>query len=294
MKRIVVIGSINVDNVIYTHNPARPGMTVYGDHFLSNIGGKGANQSCAIKFLGGDVTFYGAVGNDDNGKRVQNFLKEAGLAANLKFSDKLSTGAASITIDSNTGENSIIVVPGANYDIHKEDIDKIDFQKYDIILLQLENNIDAVTYVIKKAKQNGLIVILNPAPFHEVPKEIYDDIDLFIPNEHELEQFTPEIKGSIKDRCHYLLNEGVKHIIVTLGSKGSFYIDNEKSFYVASHKVDAVDTTGAGDSFCGALVTALAEGIEIKEAMEFASKVSSITVTRKGAIASLPKRDEIK
>lgn len=294
MKRIIVIGSINIDNVIYTHNPAKPGMTVYGDHFLSNTGGKGANQSCAIKFLGGDVTFYGAVGNDDNGKRVQNFLKEAGLAANLKFSDEFSTGVASITIDANTGENSIIVVPGANYDIHKEDIDKIDFKNYDILLLQLENNMDAVTYAIKKAKQNGLTVVLNPAPFHEIPKDIYNDIDLFIPNEHELKQFTPNIDGDVEARCRSLLDKGVKHIIVTLGFKGSFYIDNEKSFYVASHKVNAVDTTGAGDSFCGALVTALAESKDIKEAMEFASKASSITVTRKGAIASLPKRDEIK
>lgn len=292
MKRIIVIGSINVDNVVYTHNPARPGMTVYGDAFLSNIGGKGANQSCAIKFLGGDVTFYGAVGDDDNGKNVQKFLKEAGLTANLKISN-ISTGVASITIDSHSAENSIIVVPGANYDIKISDIDKINFSEFDILLLQLENNMDAVTYAIKKAKENGLLVVLNPAPFHEVPKEIFDDIDLFIPNEHELEQFTPDINGDVETRCKQLLKQGIKHIIVTLGSKGSFYIDNNESFFVSAHKVKAVDTTGAGDSFCGALVTALSEDKTIKEAMEFASKVSSIAVTRKGAIASLPKRNEV-
>lgn len=292
MKRIIVIGSINVDNVVYTHNPARPGMTVYGDAFLSNIGGKGANQSCAIKFLGGDVTFYGAVGDDDNGKNVQKFLKEAGLTANLKISN-ISTGVASITIDSHSAENSIIVVPGANYDIKISDIDEINFSEFDILLLQLENNMDAVTYAIKKAKEKGLLVVLNPAPFHEVPREIFDDIDLFIPNEHELEQFTPNINGDVETRCNQLLKQGIKHIIVTLGSKGSFYIDNNESFFVSAHKVKAVDTTGAGDSFCGALVTALSEDKTIKEAMEFASKVSSIAVTRKGAIASLPKRNEV-
>lgn len=292
MKRIIVIGSINVDNVVYTHNPARPGMTVYGDAFLSNIGGKGANQSCAIKFLGGDVTFYGAVGDDDNGKNVQKFLKEVGLTANLKISN-ISTGVASITIDSHSAENSIIVVPGANYDIKISDIDKINFSEFDILLLQLENNMDAVTYAIKKAKEKGLLVVLNPAPFHKVPREIFDDIDLFIPNEHELEQFTPNINGDVETRCKQLLKQGIKHIIVTLGSKGSFYIDNNELFFVSAHKVKAVDTTGAGDSFCGALVTALSEGKTIKEAMEFASKVSSIAVTRKGAIASLPKRNEV-
>ena len=292
MKKIIVIGSINIDNVTYSSIPAKPGMTVYGDAFLSNIGGKGANQSCAIKFLGGDVVFYGAVGNDDNGKRVQNFLKQAGLTANLKISH-LSTGVASITIDTNTGENSIIVVPGANNDISKEDIDSIDFQNADILLLQLENNMDAVLYAMKKAKEKGLVVVLNPAPYHELPIDAFQYIDYFIPNEHELEQFTTDINGEVIERAHYLISKGVKKIIVTLGDKGSLYVDEDKALQIEPHIVKAIDTTGAGDSYCGAFVTALSEGKDEIEAMKFASKVSSITVTRKGAISSLPKRNEL-
>ena len=125
MKKIIVIGSINVDNVMYTSNMPVPGMTVYGDSFLSNVGGKGANQACAIHFLNNEVDFYGAIGKDNNGKMVQNFLKEAGLTANLKVCDKVCTGVASILIDKKNAENQIVCVPGANVEITKEDIDKI-------------------------------------------------------------------------------------------------------------------------------------------------------------------------
>ena len=293
MKKILVIGSISIDNVTYTNVLPQPGMTVYGESFLSNIGGKGANQACAIHFLNGDVEFYGAVGNDNNGEIVQKFLKEVGLTANLKIS-RCPTGVATIIIDNKTAENRIVIVPGSNMDLTKEDIDKINFSKYDYLLLQLENSIDSIVYAMKKAKENGLTVILNPAPYHEVPKEAFDYIDYFIPNEHELEQFTPEIKADYELKAKHLIKQGIKRVIVTLGENGSLYVDEKQSFKVAPYKVNAIDTTGAGDSYCGAFLTALAEGKELKDAMDFASKVSSLTVTKKGAIASLPKRSEIK
>lgn len=293
MKRVLVIGSISIDNVTYTSVLPEPGTTVYGESFLSNIGGKGANQACAIHFLNGDVEFYGAVGNDDNGKRVQNFLKSVGLRANLKIS-KQNTGVASITIETQNAENRIVIVPGSNMDITREDVDQIDFSKFDFLLLQLENPVDTICYAMKKAKEHGLTVVLNPAPYHEVPSSAFKDIDFFIPNEHELEYFTPNVKGDFEDRAKYLIQQGIKRVIVTLGEKGSLYVDKEKSFTVAPHKVNAIDTTGAGDSYCGAFLTALSEGKSVKEAMEFASKVSSIAVTKKGAIASLPHRSEIK
>lgn len=293
MKRVLVIGSISIDNVIYTSVLPEPGTTVYGESFLSNIGGKGANQACAIHFLNGDVEFYGAVGNDDNGKRVQNFLKSVGLRANLKIS-KQNTGVASITIETQNAENRIVIVPGSNMDITREDVDQIDFSKFDFLLLQLENPVDTICYAMKKAKERGLTVVLNPAPYHEVPSSAFKDIDFFIPNEHELEYFTPNVKGGFEDRAKYLIQQGIKRVIVTLGEKGSLYVDKNESFTVAPHKVNAIDTTGAGDSYCGAFVTALSEGKSVREAMEFASKVSSIAVTKKGAIASLPHRSEIK
>lgn len=293
MKRVLVIGSISIDNVTYTSVLPEPGTTVYGESFLSNIGGKGANQACAIHFLNGDVEFYGAVGNDDNGKRVQNFLKSVGLRANLKIS-KQNTGVASITIETQNAENRIVIVPGSNMDITREDVDEINFSKFDFLLLQLENPVDTICYAMKKAKEHGLTVVLNPAPYHEVPSSAFKDIDFFIPNEHELEYFTPNVKGGFEDRAKYLIQQGIKRVIVTLGEKGSLYVDKNESFTVAPHKVNAIDTTGAGDSYCGAFLTALSEGKSVKEAMEFASKVSSIAVTKKGAIASLPHRSEIK
>lgn len=292
MKKILVIGSISIDNVTYTSVLPEPGTTVYGESFLSNIGGKGANQACAIHFLNGDVEFYGAIGKDENGERVKKFLKSQGLQANLKISEQ-NTGVASITIETQNAENRIVIVPGSNMDINKEDIDKIDFSKFDYLLLQLENPVDTIVYAMKKAKTHGLTVILNPAPYHEVPYIAFPYIDFFIPNEHELEYFTPSVNGSFKTRAEHLIKQGIKRIIVTLGEKGSLYVDKETSFEVPPYKVKAVDTTGAGDSYCGAFVTALAEGLEVKDAMRFASKVSSIAVTRKGAIASLPHRDEL-
>ena len=292
MKKIIVIGSVSIDNVTYTNTLPVPGMTVYGESFLSNIGGKGANQACAIKFLGGDVEFYGSIGDDDNGKTVQNFLKSVDLRAFLKISDQ-STGIANIIIESKTAENRIVIVPGANMDLNKEDIDKVDFQGKDFLLLQLENKVDAVVYAMKKAKEAGLTVILNPAPYHEIPVEAYSLIDFFIPNEHELEQFTSDVEGNYASRAKHLVAQGIKRVIVTLGEKGSLYVDKSTIFYVDPHKVNAIDTTGAGDSFCGAFVTALSEDKTIKEAMKFASKASSITVTRKGAIKSLPTREEL-
>lgn len=293
MKKILVIGSIAIDNVVYANTFAKPGQTVYGDVFLSNIGGKGANQAAASHFLGGDVEFYGAIGDDDNGKRVKAFLDTIGVNNHLKISQK-NTGIASITINTQSAENSIIIVAGANMDIWPEDIDKIDFSKYSYLLLQLENPVDTVIYAMKKAKEAGLTVILNPAPYHSLPNEAFPLIDFFIPNEHELEDFIKEQPGSLEDKCTYLLKQGVKRIIVTLGENGSYYCDEKQSFYKHALRVNAIDTTGAGDSYCGAFVTALSNDKSISEAMDFATKASSLTVTKKGAIASLPHLEDLK
>ncbi len=293
MKKIIVIGSISIDNVVYTKNLPQPGMTVYGESFISNVGGKGANQACAVSFLGGDVIFYGAVGDDENGKYAANFIKNAGITAFLKKS-KQQTGIASITIDLASAENRIVIVQGANLDITKADIEEINFKERDILLLQLENDIESTVYAMKKAKENGLLVVLNPAPYHELDESVFPYIDFFIPNEHELEQFTPNIQGDYLTKAKYLVSKGIKHVIVTLGEKGSLYVDEDSHIDIEPYKVTAVDTTAAGDSYCGAFVTALAQNKTVIEAMKFASKASSITVTRKGAISSLPKLEDLK
>lgn len=259
-----------------------------------NIGGKGANQACAAHFLGADVTFIGAVGKDDNGIKVEKFFNSIGLHYHLVKSE-LSTGVSLIIIDEITAENRILCVPGANHDIHKQDIDEIEnhMQKGDILLIQLETNVDTVIYAMKKAKEKDLIVILNPAPYHEIPDNCYQDIDYFIPNEHELDSFVPT-ESNEKNKAKKIIEKGVKNVIVTLGEKGSLFVNKDNVIQIQPRKVNAVDTTAAGDSFCGAFATALSQGKQVIDALHFASLCSSITVTRKGAISSLPRKEELK
>ena len=295
MKKTIVIGSISIDNVVYTKELPGPGTTVFGEAFLSNIGGKGANQACAAKFLGTDVFFYGSIGKDDNGKRIKTFFTEQGLSFKLKESDK-STGIASITLDMTTGENRIVIVPGSNMDINKQDILSLEeeISQRDIFLTQLENPVETVLEALKLAKKHNLITVLNPAPYHKVPDEIYQYIDYFVPNEHEIDGYVKNTNESFEDKAKEVLKKGCKNVIITLGENGSLLVNEKEVVKIDPIKVNAVDTTSAGDSYLGALVTALAENKNIVEAMQFATRCSAITVTRKGAIISLPKREEIR
>lgn len=285
MKKIIVVGSISVDNTVYTSELSKPGITTIADSYISNVGGKGANQACAAAFLGADVHFIGAVGKDDNGNRVKSFLKENELSYSIKDSD-LPTGVAFITINKVNAENSIYIVPGANNDILPSDIDEKLFNEDDIFLTQFEYDIKSVEYAIKKAKEKGMYVIVNPAPAKEISHDVYQHIDILVPNEHELEMLSG--KKDLLEGIKVLHNRGAKNIIVTLGEKGSFFYNEKEQFKVEPFKVDAVDTTAAGDSYLGALATKLSQGFPIKEAMEFASKCSSLTVSKPGAIISLP------
>lgn len=291
-KKILVIGSISIDNTIFTKQLPSAGTTTVADSYFQNIGGKGANQACASLFLGGDVSFIGAIGKDHNGDMVEKFLKEQGLHARLKRSEK-PTGIAFIILEEETAENRILIIQGANTDLTKEDIDKnIDlFSEGDILLTQFENDMETVSYVIKKAYEKHMLVVVNPAPIKELKEEYYQYIDYLVPNEHELEALSH--KTDILLAAKELLARGAKNVIVTLGEKGSVLINKDEYIKVEPHKVDAVDTTAAGDSYLGALVTKLSEGKSIKDAMEFASLCSSKTVTKKGAIVSLPHLNEL-
>lgn len=286
-KKILVIGSISIDNTIFTKQLPSAGTTTVADSYFQNIGGKGANQACGALFLGGDVSFIGAIGKDHNGDLVESFLKEQGLNARLKRSDK-PTGIAFIILEEETAENRILIVQGANTDLTIEDIDKnLDlFTEGDILLTQFENDMSTVSHVIKKAHEKHMLVVVNPAPIKVLKEEYYQYIDYLVPNEHELEALSK--KTDILLGAKELLSRGAKNVIVTLGEKGSVLINKDEYIKVEPHKVNAIDTTAAGDSYLGALVTKLSEGKDIKEAMEFASLCSSKTVTKKGAIVSLP------
>lgn len=295
MSKILVIGSVSIDNVTYTKVLPEPGTTVFGESFFSNVGGKGANQACAASFLGGDVTFFGSIGKDQNGDNISSFLKSLGIKGILKRSSE-QTGVASITLDTFTKENRIIIVPGANTDMTKDDVEFILNKEKDakFLLIQLENPVDTVCFALKKAKELGLTTILNPAPYHELPDDIFPFIDYFVPNEHELAGFTGIQNEDYHEMARLLLKKGLKNLIVTLGKNGSLFINGQTQIKIAPIKVDAVDTTAAGDTFLGAFVTALSQEKSIKKAMEFANRCSAITVTRKGAILSLPKLEDIK
>ena len=293
-KKIFVMGSITIDHTVFTKVMPLPGVTGKADSFIKNVGGKGANQAVASFYLGGDVFFVGSIGQDDEGRYISSFLDQIGLKHVLKSSNK-GTGTAFITINELNGENQILIVQGANMDINNNDIDALEekISECDIFLTQLETPIETVIHSLKLAKKHGLLTILNPAPYGELSKDVYQYIDYFVPNEHELDQYISQ-NMSYEDKARTMLNKGVKNVIVTLGEKGSLLVNKEKVVHVEPFKVKAVDTTAAGDSYLGALVTALSQGKDIVEAMNFASKCSSITVTRPGAINSLPKLDEVK
>lgn len=294
MKKILVVGSVSIDMVTSTYVLPKPGQTVIGNNFLTNIGGKGANQAFAAYYLGADVTFWGSVGNDKNADMVTEFFSKEGIKAVLQRKE-CSTGVATIIVNDNDSQNQIIIVPGANHSMTTEDVDRNLYllENSDIIILQLENDLDTTWYIIEKAYELGKTIILNPAPAAEIPEDIIEKVDYLIPNETELEILTKDCPGDYVTKARYLNDIGARNVIITLGKKGSKLVTKEQVMDVPPFKVKAVDTTAAGDAYVGAFAFGLSEGWTMKEALGFASQVSSIAVTRKGAIMSLPHADEM-
>lgn len=298
MKEILVIGSSNTDMVIKTEKLPSPGETILGGTFLLNPGGKGANQAVAATRLGGKVTFVGKRGNDLFGNQTVGLLMREGIDTKFFIKDiELPSGVALITVDSN-GENMIVVAPGANANLQPEDLPEEIFNssRYAILLIQLEIPITTVEYAIKKAKEKGIKAILNPAPAQPLSDEILKNVWALTPNEIEAEALTGVSISDTKTcsrAAAVLRNKGVRNVIVTLGEGGAFVTSDSFSGLIPGIKVDAVDTTAAGDVFNGALAVALAEGKELPEAVKFANKAASISVTRLGAQASAPFRHEL-
>lgn len=298
MKEILVIGSSNTDMVIKTEKLPSPGETILGGTFLLNPGGKGANQAVAATRLGGKVTFVGKRGNDLFGNQTVGLLMREGIDTEFFIKDpELPSGVALITVDSN-GENMIVVAPGANANLQPEDLPEeiFDSSRYAILLIQLEIPITTVEYAIKKAKEKGIKAILNPAPAQPLSDEILKNVWALTPNEVEAEALTGVSISDTKTcsrAAAVLRNKGVRNVIVTLGEGGAFVSSDSYSGPIPGIKVDAVDTTAAGDVFNGALAVALAEGKELPEAVKFANKAASISVTRLGAQASAPFRHEL-
>lgn len=297
MKKVVVLGSINMDLVTLCEKAPRGGETLLGRGFFQIPGGKGANQAVAIGKLGGDVSMLGKVGKDSMGDELLKSMKESNVNIENIERSEFFTGVAQITLEEH-GENRIVVVPGANYDVDKEYIDKnIDIIKNcDILVAQLEIPLETVKYAFSKAKEFNKITILNPAPAVHLDEEVIENSDYIIPNETELEVITgidtKELEG-VKKAAKSLLNKGVTGLLVTLGSQGAMIIDNNEETLIPAHKVKAVDTTAAGDSFIGGFVRGISDNQTIDESIALGVKVAAIAVTRLGAQTSIPTMSEV-
>ena len=294
---ILVIGSSNTDLVVNVDSIPKPGQTVLGDSFFVNPGGKGANQAVGAARLGKDVSFCCKTGEDDYGRAAKELFAKEGMDTSFVFSTPdHPSGVALIAVDRN-GENSIVVASGANMDLRPEDIDRIgSFSRFDIVLCQLEIPLQTVEYIATKARGDGAKFVLNPAPACKLPDSLLSCVDILTPNETEAEIISG-IKvtdtESAAAAARKIMETGVGQVIVTLGSKGALLCSDKEQTLVPAFKVRAVDTTAAGDIFNGALCVALSEGKEMVNAIRFASAASSISVTRKGAQASAPYRNEV-
>lgn len=297
MKKIVVIGSINMDLVTICERAPRGGETLLGKKFMQIPGGKGANQAVAMGKMKSPVSMLGKIGREGMGDILLESMKKDGIdISNIEYCDE-TTGIAKIIVEEN-GQNRIIVVPGANYEVDSSYIDRhLDaIKNCDILVTQLEIPIETVKYSLKKAKEFGKITILNPAPATKLDEEIILNSDYIIPNETELEllsgmSITDE--KSVINAADVLLKKGVKGLIVTLGSKGCMYISKVERKAFPAYRVKAIDTTAAGDSFIGGFVNGLASGLTLEESIDRGTKVAAISVTRIGAQTSIPALEEV-
>ena len=292
--KVVVIGSSNTDMTIKGDRLPKPGETVLGGEFRMGPGGKGANQAVAARRLGADVSFICKVGRDIFGDNaISGYQKEGIDCSRILRSDKAS-GTALILVDGNA-ENCIAVAPGANADLTPEDVDSVAdvIRSADYLILQLEIPVESVLRAAKIAHEAGVYVILNPAPACHLPEELFGYISLITPNQTE-SALLSGVEDNLDAAVERLMQLGVKDVVVTLGSKGSLVISEGAKTLAPSLKVKAVDTTAAGDTFCGALCVALSEGCSLVDAAGFATKASALTVQKMGAQDSIPFRSDIK
>jgi ribokinase len=275
-----------------------PGETILGGTFFMNPGGKGANQAVAAARMGGKVSLISKTGNDVFGKQSVMLYNAEDINTDFIFSDpNQPSGVALITVDS-FGENCIVVASGANASLSPADIEKAsaEVESADLVLMQLEIPINTVEYVAEKAYSKGIKVILNPAPARALSDTLLKHIYMIIPNRSEAEILSG-IKvndiESARQAAEIISARGVANVVITLGAQGALIKENDEYQFVEAVKVDALDTTAAGDVFCGSVCVGLSEGRSIHESVKMAAKASAITVTRMGAQSSIPSRMEL-
>lgn len=298
--RIAVVGSCNVDLTVFTGVVPRGGETVMGSEFQMSIGGKGTNQATAACRAGGRVEMVSRVGDDGLSHVVLDHMDAEGICrANVIVTPSVSTGTATIIVEEATGQNRIVVAPGANGRITPADAEGAAdvIRGADVLLLQLEISVDACLTAARIAKAAGVKVVLNPAPACALPPELLGLADFFTPNETEAEFYTGIAIHTVEDAYAAgtrLLEMGVGCAVITLGKQGAVLVDQTRRIHVPAMYVERpVDTTGAGDCFNGVLAVALAEGMEWDTALHMACTGASLAVQRKGAAVSCPTRAEI-
>lgn len=297
-KKIVVVGSSNMDMVVKAAHIPVPGETVLSGSFFMNPGGKGANQAVAASRLGAEVIFISKLGNDVFGKQFSQLFSEENIDTSFLVSDDtLPSGVALITVDQN-GENSIVVASGANANLSVNDISNAlpELDNAGIILMQLEIPLEVVEYIAAYAALKKGKVILNPAPAARLTKELLSHIDILTPNETEAAMIAGIPVNTIEDAqkaAEQICKQGVKTVIVTVGAQGAIICEDGSCTRVEARKVQPIDTTAAGDVFSGALAVALSEGKDIQHAVRFACDAAAISVTRMGAQTSIPYRNEL-
>ena len=298
MPSILVIGSVNTDMIVKLPHLPAIGETVLGNAFYKLPGGKGANQAVAAQRAGGQVTFVACVGDDAFGQEsIAGYQRDGIDVSHMKVIPGVSTGVALINVD-NQGRNMITVASGANLQLTTAVIQeqRALIEQAEVLLLQLETPLDAVIAAIEIAHRAKRFIILNPAPAQVLPRELYSKITLMTPNETEAEILTG-IKvtdsASARKAAECLRSYGVKQVIITLGAQGIFYSADPVCEHIPCFKVNAVDTTAAGDVFNGALAAALSQKKSFREALDFAQAASALSVTKVGAQSSVPKFEEI-
>ena len=297
MSKILVVGSSNTDLIATVKNLPAAGETIAGTSFLQAIGGKGANQAVAAHRLGGEVKFVTCLGTDANGQNTMKYFRETGLdVSSALLVEDAPSGTAIILVDEK-GENCIVVTPGANHCLTPEYINiiKDDIADCEIVALQMEIPYETVKAVCELAHQHRKTIMLNVAPACHLDEELIRMIDVLVVNETEAETVSGAKIADVGEDAivEKLLTLGAKTVVLTLGKQGCILKNGQESLSVPAFEVKAVDTTAAGDTFCGALATGLASGKEWKEVIQFASAASAVCVTRMGAQPSIPAEKEV-
>jgi len=295
MSDILVVGSLNADLVVRAPRFPQPGETISGDDLQVIPGGKGANQAVAAARLGAKVSMLGRVGTDNFSDVLIGNLQQSNVDTAPIRRDNASTGTAIIVVDKD-GQNSIVLSPGANGKMTNADVENASFPSGGLLVLQLEIPLPTVIGAAQLAHKNGMRVLLNPAPAQQLPDELISLADFLIPNETELSLLAATPVSDIvsaEKAARKLLNGGAKNVVVTLGSKGAFFVNAETSGRVDAFKVDVVDTTAAGDAFVGGFATSILENKSLEESVRFGCACGALAATKFGAQPSLPTREDV-